>query len=117
MKFLIWFLCIFANAAITVLVKEMGFTLGVIPTVILFGSTLWLARTLCNKWDEYKWNKTTTQNVAPQESPSTVSENNDQIRFCRKCGEELLENSRFCRKCGTEIVEKPATTSVKPDAQ
>ena len=29
----------------------------------------------------------------------------DQIRFCRKCGEKLLEGSRFCRKCGTEIVD------------
>ena len=30
----------------------------------------------------------------------------DQICFCRKCGEKLLEDSRFCRKCGTEIVEE-----------
>lgn len=29
----------------------------------------------------------------------------DKIRFCRKCGEKLIENSRFCRKCGTEIVD------------
>ena len=33
----------------------------------------------------------------------------DQIRFCRKCGEKLIDSSRFCRKCGTEIVEEPAT--------
>lgn len=26
------------------------------------------------------------------------------IRFCRKCGEKLIDNSIFCRKCGTEIV-------------
>ena len=30
----------------------------------------------------------------------------DRIRFCRKCGEKLIENSRFCRKCGTEIVRE-----------
>lgn len=29
----------------------------------------------------------------------------DRIRFCRKCGEKLLDNSQFCRKCGTEVVE------------
>lgn len=29
----------------------------------------------------------------------------DKIRFCRKCGEKLIDNSRFCRKCGTEIVD------------
>ncbi len=28
----------------------------------------------------------------------------DQIRFCRKCGEKLINDSSFCRKCGTEIV-------------
>lgn len=28
----------------------------------------------------------------------------DQIRFCRKCGEKLLDNGRFCCKCGTEVV-------------
>lgn len=30
----------------------------------------------------------------------------DKIRFCRKCGEKLIDSSRFCRKCGTEIVEE-----------
>ena len=27
----------------------------------------------------------------------------NQIRFCKKCGERLLENSKFCRKCGAEV--------------
>lgn len=30
----------------------------------------------------------------------------DKIRFCRKCGESLAENSQFCRKCGTEIIKE-----------
>ena len=25
------------------------------------------------------------------------------IRFCRRCGFELIENSEFCSRCGTEI--------------
>ena len=28
-----------------------------------------------------------------------------QPRFCRKCGNKLIENSRFCSKCGTSVVE------------
>lgn len=44
MKFLIWFLCIYANALITTLIKEAGVILGAIPTVILYGATFWLAR-------------------------------------------------------------------------
>lgn len=31
----------------------------------------------------------------------------DRIRFCRKCGEKLIDGSKFCRKCGTEVVEMP----------
>lgn len=30
----------------------------------------------------------------------------DKIRFCRKCGDELIDNSKFCRKCGAEIIKK-----------
>ena len=37
------------------------------------------------------------------EIPSVVD---DRIRFCRKCGAELLDNSRFCCKCGTGIVKE-----------
>lgn len=40
------------------------------------------------------------------ENAPSHTENNCKIRFCRKCGEELIENSRFCRKCGTEIVKE-----------
>lgn len=54
MKVLIWILCIFANALITTILKESGILLGAIPTMILFGAMLWLARTLCKKWDEHK---------------------------------------------------------------
>lgn len=28
------------------------------------------------------------------------------IRFCRKCGEELIANSSFCSKCGTEVIKE-----------
>ena len=54
MKVLIWILCIFANTLITTILKESGILLGAIPTMILFGAMLWLARTLCKKWDEHK---------------------------------------------------------------
>lgn len=28
------------------------------------------------------------------------------IRFCRKCGNELLDDARFCSKCGTQVVKE-----------
>lgn len=54
MKVLIWILCIFANALIITLLKESGIRLGGIPTMILFSAMLWLAGTLCKKWDKHK---------------------------------------------------------------
>lgn len=29
----------------------------------------------------------------------------EQIGFCRKCGEKIIDGSKFCRLCGTEVVE------------
>lgn len=36
----------------------------------------------------------------------------DKIRFCRKCGAELLKNSSFCNKCGAEIIEETDTNHI-----
>lgn len=107
MKILIWFLCIFANAVITTIIKENGVILGAIPTVILYLATIGLARVLCKnkKWDKHKSNKANNQKVPVQTTSSVVDNVSDKISFCRKCGEKLIDSSRFCRKCGTEIVD------------
>lgn len=54
MKILIWFICIFVNSLITVLLKYAGFMLGGIPTAIFAGLTIWLACVLCKKWDKHR---------------------------------------------------------------
>lgn len=52
MKVLIWFLCIFGNALLTVLLQlYSGAVLGAIPSVLLFSGMIWLAETLCLQWD------------------------------------------------------------------
>lgn len=94
MKFLIWFLCILANAIITVLINNAGIILGGIPSALMFAATFGLARTLCKKWDAHK-------EYGGMEKDILRADN--QIRFCKKCGERLLENSKFCRKCGAEV--------------
>ena len=139
MKFLIWFLCVLANAIIITLIKAAGIILGGIPTALLFVATLWLARNLCKKWDEHKDGKKRkkdddeqkTELNAPAYRSASVwkchcgrmhndyesscvcgatksdakKKEKDPVRFCRKCGEKLLDNSRFCRICGVEIIE------------
>ena len=37
--------------------------------------------------------------------PNAAAEVTNKIRFCRKCGERLIDESRFCSKCGTQVVE------------
>ena len=73
MKILIWFLCIFANALITTILRESGIILGGIPTAVLFGGTMWLARTLCKKWDEHKGRKQKSPNKAEIPSKQDVA--------------------------------------------
>ena len=113
MKFLIWFLCIFAYALIKTLIKETGVMLGGIPTVILVGVTILLARLLCEKWDEHKENKEAIKpaNRYPKSikatiqrpsavnppTPQTLQYNTvtDKICFCRKCGSKVIDDAIF----------------------
>lgn len=62
MKALIWVGCCFAFGLITTLVKQFGVVLGGIPTLILAGGIFWLARTLCEKYDEHKIQKNLHKN-------------------------------------------------------
>lgn len=45
--------------------------------------------------------------IAAAEHP--VSEEMPRIRFCRKCGFELIDGSEFCSRCGTAITKERQT--------
>lgn len=105
MKVLIWIGCFFVA---TILNTILGYATGVkVGYLIFYFAVYFVARKLCNKWDEHKEAKaekkkaTKQQNIVVEEK--TVAEDANQVRFCRKCGEKLLDNSQFCRKCGTAI--------------
>jgi flagellar basal body-associated protein FliL len=72
--------------------------LSVALALVLGVAAFWLARTLRRKRDEHKAAKA-------QRLKQTTAVTNT-IRFCRKCGEKLIDNSRFCSRCGTKIVEE-----------
>ena len=86
MKFLIWFICIFANAIITVIIRNHGIILGALPAMVLYGLTFWLARTLCRKWDDYKWNN---------KNKPTVATTANRGRFVRNVVRSLLKTVGF----------------------
>ena len=41
--------------------------------------------------------------ATPYNAGQTKPAQSEQILFCYRCGEKLIENSKFCGKCGTEI--------------
>ena len=43
---------------------------------------------------------------------SDFNVNNNQIRFCRKCGNRLLSDSVFCETCGTKVAEHNKTENI-----
>ncbi len=57
------------------------------------------------KQDEPKDNVANDEIFPAQVSQNTVSQDNNQIRFCRKCGQPLVDSSKFCSKCGTLVVK------------
>ena len=57
MKFLIWFGCVLIVSILTAVARMSGIILGAIPMMILYGGMVWVATTLCKKWDERHKNK------------------------------------------------------------
>ena len=105
MKVVIWIGCFFV---VTILNTMLGYATGFkVGYLVFYFAVYFVAKKLCNKWDEHKEAKKVRKeaifrmNVPVFETTTTTA--ND-IRFCRKCGELLLEHSQFCCKCGAQII-------------
>lgn len=108
MKVLIWIGCFFVA---TILNTILGYATGVkVGYLIFYFAVYFVAKKLCTKWDEHKEAKIEKKKAPQQQNivfeEKTVVEDTNQVRFCRKCGEKLIDNSQFCRKCGTGIVKE-----------
>ena len=103
MKALIWISCfIIATILNTILGYATGIKLGYL---LFYVAVYFVAKKLCSKWDEHKENKTMKKTSSiPKQQP--IPAKSDQVRFCRMCGEKLIDNSKFCRKCGIEVVKE-----------
>lgn len=53
----IWIACFFCLVMAQVLIKYQGVILGAIPTMLMYGFTIWLAHTLSDKWKKRKKSK------------------------------------------------------------
>jgi hypothetical protein len=52
MKVLIWILVLCIPSVITTALKNVGIGLGFLPTVLMYAGAYWLAKFLCEKWQE-----------------------------------------------------------------
>ena len=107
MKVLIWIGCFFVA---TILNTLLGYATGIKAGYLVFYFVVYfVAKKLCSKWDEHKEAKemrkqaVSSTNAPVQTTQPAATNTAEQVRFCRKCGEKLIDNSQFCRKCGTKV--------------
>ena len=106
MKALIWIGCIIFA---TILNALIGYATGIKAGYLVFYIAVYfVAKKLCAKWDEHRKTKE-TEKSAPSSVNSPVVKSavntTDEICYCRKCGEKLLNDSQFCRMCNTKVVK------------
>lgn len=85
MKVLIWIGCIFVMAVLNVAIKPGG-----IPAVIIFSGGMWVARKLCQVWDE--------KHVSKKPVNKGYYQSQDEIE--KKDNEMLANGGWKCKKCG-----------------
>lgn len=49
-------------------------------------------------------NTGTTEVISTEKDSAVMPEVKPDIRFCRKCGFELISGSAFCSRCGTKVI-------------
>ena len=87
MKILIWGSCLFANALLVALLRQLGVVLGGLPTMLLFAAAFYLARELCKNYDK---------------KTKKVREENTTSWYCAKCG-AMNDGAEKCVNCGISI--------------
>lgn len=117
MKVLIWILTFLIGSILNTL---LGYAISIrAGAFLLYIVEFYVAKKLCEKWDERKAQKQSDNNnqqsfVVPEDPVTTetmdaVSETNERkIQFCRRCGTKLIEGSEFCSNCGTPIEKEGA---------
>lgn len=71
MKALIWIVCILIPSTISTILRMNNYTLGGLPTVILYSPVFFVAPYLCHKWDNHKKEKDTHKEKQKKASNET----------------------------------------------
>ncbi len=127
MKVLIWISTFFVGTLINTLI---GYAIGIrAGAILLYIVEYYIAKKLCEKWDEHNRIKEATpaelsaeqvqpldgfsynqkaknqKEIVNEQSASNVEKTPTikTISYCRRCGFKLVEGSDFCSNCGTKI--------------
>ena len=107
MKVFIWFMCFFINSVITTILKFSGYTLGAIPTVLLFLATIFVAKNLCKMWEHRKNNKTNNSvdnNILDTNNVSNAIFHEQTAHICLSDPNEQPEKQGNFNVCGSDIL-------------
>ena len=81
----------------------------IILFAILYGITIAVAHSLCQKYETYKGHKDLKKKrrasaAAQEEPPHTEEPSKTSAAHCPKCGKKLSDNRQFCGYCGAKVV-------------
>lgn len=124
MKILIWLFCAFIYSFIVTVLSYVGISLGGLPTALLAGFLILIAKRMCKKLDASKIaDENDTDDIqplptvnethvigspAPNEvlvthdspSPSPAMRSVAKQRFCKLCGHPIDHDTKKCTHCG-----------------
>ena len=121
MKILIWACCIILANLVWTLVWTLlspyviprGLSAATFSVIILFailyGITIAVAYSLCQKYETYKGHKDLKKKrrasaAAQEEPPHTEEPSKTPAAYCPNCGKKLSDNRQFCGYCGAKVV-------------
>lgn len=122
-KVFIWFSCYFLLALFQTAARESGIIIGAIPLILLYSLFFWIAKKLCEFWDERKAEKSisadhelpaTEQPPEPEpESSPTIADPaspapaTPKLRYCKLCGAPIDPVTRKCTDCRKQYFRPP----------
>ena len=102
MKVLIWVVTLFCLALIQTFLRMSGVILGAIPTVILFGAALYIAKALCKSVDQKRMVENPDEYLKVAADP--LRKVGSEEWACPVCGTVLSNATDTCISCGMSRV-------------
>lgn len=123
LKVFIWVSCYLFLAFFQTAARESGIIIGAIPLILLYSLLFWIAKKLCNYWDERQAEKSASiasDAPVPEEppapdpepaptiaDPSSPAPATPKLRYCKLCGAPIDPTTRKCTDCRKQYFRPP----------